>query len=167
MHYAIYVHPVMQLYLYEENGRICDLSFEDLGKGERYLSEPLQKLSESLDAYFDGKLRQFPELPIEVYGTPNERKIYAACAAIPYGTTVSYQELAILAGNKNWARFVGNTMHKNRLPIVIPCHRVLASGGKIGGFGGGLDRRESFSTWKENFPIGNKCEKLKKISAKY
>lgn len=141
MHYAIYVHPVMQLYLYEENGRICDLSFEDLGKGERYLSESLKKLSESLDAYFDGKLRQFPELPIEVYGTPNERKIYAACAAIPYGTTVSYQELAIQAGNKNWARFVGNTMHKNRLPIVIPCHRVLASGGKIGGFGGGLDRK--------------------------
>lgn len=151
MNYAIYENSAIRLYLYEENGKICDISFEDLKKGERYLSEELKYLSENLDAYFNGSLKKFPELSLEVYGTPRERKIYEICASIPYGKTLSYQELATLAGNSKWSRFVGNTMHKNRLPIVVPCHRVIASGGKIGGFSGGLSKKKWLLDMERSF----------------
>lgn len=69
--------------------------------------------------------------------TENERKVLNILREIKYGSTISYKELAIKAGIKNGARFVGNVMKKNRFPLIIPCHRVVKSNGKIGKFGYG------------------------------
>jgi len=73
--------------------------------------------------------------------TPFQEKVYKALALIPCGTTVSYGELAKLVGSPKAARAIGSTMSKNRFLIALPCHRVLASGGKLGGFSSGLENK--------------------------
>lgn len=77
------------------------------------------------------------------WATPFMKEIYKALSLIPCGTTVSYRHLAELAGRPKAARAVGNAMAKNRFLIVIPCHRVLASGHRIGGFSSGLDMKRA------------------------
>jgi methylated-DNA-[protein]-cysteine S-methyltransferase len=71
--------------------------------------------------------------------TPFQRRVWQALCGVPYGTAVSYGELAALAGRPGAARAVGNAMNQNPIALVIPCHRVIAAGGRIGGYGGGLD----------------------------
>ena len=98
--------------------------------------KPFRDAVRQLDAYFAGKLRQF-DLPLAPEGTPFQRRVWQALLGIPYGETVSYGELAGMAGRPRAARAVGSAMRDNPLPYVIPCHRVIAAGGKIGGYGGG------------------------------
>lgn len=74
--------------------------------------------------------------------TPFRRQVLLACAAVPRGEVASYAELARRVGHPRAARAVGNTMRTNPIPIVIPCHRIVASDGGIGGFGGGLDMKQ-------------------------
>lgn len=75
------------------------------------------------------------------WATPFQKDIYKALAAIPKGSTISYGELAEIAGHKGAARAAGSAMNKNRFMIVLPCHRVVASGYKIGGFASGLENK--------------------------
>lgn len=75
--------------------------------------------------------------------TPFSLAVYKALATIPFGITVSYGDLAELSGHKGAFRAVGTAMSKNRFLIIIPCHRVLAAGGKIGGFSSGLDMKRA------------------------
>ena len=69
------------------------------------------------------------------------RRVLRATAAIPFGQTLSYREVATAAGNPAASRAAGNALGRNPIPIVIPCHRVLHSGGGLGGYTGGLDRK--------------------------
>lgn len=89
-----------------------------------------------LNEYFEGKRHGFT-LPLRLDGTEFQKKIWNTLAAVPYGKTVSYSELAESAGVSG-ARAVGNAVGKNPIPIIIPCHRVIHSDGSIGGFSGGL-----------------------------
>jgi methylated-DNA-[protein]-cysteine S-methyltransferase len=91
-----------------------------------------------LDAYFAGDLRSF-DLPLAPRGTDFQRKVWDLLRGIPYGTTISYGELARRAGNPNACRAVGAANGKNPLPIVIPCHRVIGRDGRMTGFGGGIE----------------------------
>lgn len=75
--------------------------------------------------------------------TPFSLAVYRALALIPFGLTVSYGELAVLAGHKGAFRAVGTAMSRNRFLIIVPCHRVLAAGGKIGGFSSGLGMKRA------------------------
>ncbi len=93
----------------------------------------LQQLSE----YFEGRRRAF-DLPMALSGTTFQCEVWEALADIPYGSTVSYAELAAMVGRPRAFRAVGQANGANPIPIVLPCHRVLASGGRIGGYGGGL-----------------------------
>jgi len=98
------------------------------------LEETLRQLRE----YFSGK-RQVFDLPLDPEGTVFRRKVWRTLKErIPFGQCVSYGELARMAGVPKAARAVGSAMHNNPIPVIIPCHRVLAAGEKIGGFGGGL-----------------------------
>jgi methylated-DNA-[protein]-cysteine S-methyltransferase len=90
-----------------------------------------------LREYFAGKRRAF-DLPLEVVGTPFQCAVWEALAEIPYGSVVSYAELAAMVGRPRAFRAVGQANGANPIPIVLPCHRVVASGGSIGGYGGGL-----------------------------
>ena len=90
-----------------------------------------------LEAYFSGERREF-DLPLLPQGTPFQLRVWAQLREIPYGETISYGELATRLGNPKASRAVGMANGRNPLPIVVPCHRVIGSSGKLTGFGGGL-----------------------------
>ena len=95
-----------------------------------------------LDAYFRGESRSFT-IPLDwsLASGFNRRVLKELATAVPYGTTARYQDLAELVGEPGAARAVGLAMGANPLPVVVPCHRVVESGGGIGGFGGGLETK--------------------------
>ncbi|WP_069812412.1 methylated-DNA--[protein]-cysteine S-methyltransferase [Streptomyces sp. TP-A0874] len=93
-----------------------------------------------LDAYFDGELTSF-DLPLRLSGTPFQQRVWSALREIPYGETVSYGELAARLGRPTAARAVGLANGRNPIGIIVPCHRVVGSGGALTGYGGGLDRK--------------------------
>ena len=101
------------------------------------LAEPIRQLR----AYFAGELETF-DLPLAPQGTPFQLKIWKLLCDIPYGETISYGELAIRAGNPKASRAVGLANGSNPIPIIIPCHRVIGSNGKLTGYGGGLPIKE-------------------------
>jgi methylated-DNA-[protein]-cysteine S-methyltransferase len=96
----------------------------------------LKETTTQLEEYFAGERRDF-DIPIELDGTPFQRQVWFELARIPYGETISYGELARRVGRPNGPRAVGQANGRNPIPIIVPCHRVLASNG-IGGYGGGL-----------------------------
>ncbi len=103
----------------------------------REMLAPLEEAVCQLEEYFAGERTEF-DLPLEVAGTHFQRDVWFALSEIPYGKTVSYGELAEMVGRPKAFRAVGQANGSNPIPIVLPCHRVVASGGRIGGYGGGL-----------------------------
>ncbi|NLJ11310.1 MAG: methylated-DNA--[protein]-cysteine S-methyltransferase [Treponema sp.] len=101
------------------------------------------QLAAELEAYFNGKLQTF-SVPINLdRGTDFQRRVWQALLAIPYGKTVTYGELARSLGlSAGASRAVGNACGANPLPIIVPCHRVVAANGSLGGYSGGLWRKE-------------------------
>jgi methylated-DNA-[protein]-cysteine S-methyltransferase len=95
-----------------------------------------------LRQYFAGRRAEF-DLPLAPQGTPFQLAVWRELQKIPYGQTISYGELARRIGNPKASRAVGSANGANQIPIVIPCHRVIAAGGKLGGFGGGLPVKEA------------------------
>lgn len=96
-------------------------------------------LTKRLQAYFDGEQVDFFDVPLP-QGPAFHRRCWEACRAIPRGEVRSYGELAILAGSgKNASRAAGQAMRRNPLPVIIPCHRILAANGRLHGFSGRLD----------------------------
>jgi len=90
-----------------------------------------------LQAYFDGKLKEF-DLPLSLEGTEFQLRVWNSLRTIPYGETISYAELAQRVGQPKAVRAVGLANGSNPIPIIIPCHRVIGSDGNLTGFGGGL-----------------------------
>ena len=90
-----------------------------------------------LSAYFAGDLQTF-DLPLVPRGTPFQLSVWDALCRIPYGTTASYGQIAAGLGQPGASRAVGGANHCNRLPVVIPCHRVVAANGALGGYAGGV-----------------------------
>jgi methylated-DNA-[protein]-cysteine S-methyltransferase len=97
-------------------------------------------LRAQLDEYFARRRRAF-DLPLEYPGSPFQRSVWDALLRIPYGETRTYAELASELGVPGAARAVGRANGANRLAIIVPCHRVIAAGGGLGGYGGGLWRK--------------------------
>lgn len=94
-----------------------------------------------LAAYFAGELTEF-ELPVEMRGGSEfERKVWGEIAKIPYGEMVTYGSIATALGDPGAARAVGTACNHNPVPVIVPCHRVVGAGGKMVGFGGGIDRK--------------------------
>lgn len=93
-----------------------------------------------LDAYFRGGLRDFT-VPVAQEGTPFQQRVWDELRRIPFGHTISYGQLAVRVGNPAAVRAVGGANGANNIPIIVPCHRVIAADGTLGGFGGGLDRK--------------------------
>src|SRR6185437_14116566 len=91
-----------------------------------------------LEEYFAGRRRAF-DLDLDLRGTDFQRRVWEAVAAVPYGQTRSYADVARAVGNGKAVRAVGAANGANPLPLVIPCHRIIGSGGGLHGYGGGLD----------------------------
>jgi len=129
--------PVGALTLSEEDGAIVAV---DWGWGRDQQATPLlERARAQLEAYFDGAARAF-DLPFRPRGTPFQQRVWQAMRAIPYGRTETYGELAARSGGI--ARAVGTACGANPIPILIPCHRVVARGG-LGGYSGdgGVDTK--------------------------
>jgi len=102
---------------------------------------PFRETISQLKAYFAGELEEF-DLALAPAGTPFQLKVWKDLCKIPFGETISYGELARRIGNPNASRAVGLANGSNPIPIIIPCHRVIGSNGKLTGYGGGLPIKE-------------------------
>jgi methylated-DNA-[protein]-cysteine S-methyltransferase len=98
----------------------------------------LVKTEKQLTEYFAGERREF-DLPLDMRGTPFQKEVWDALLGIPFGETKSYGDLAKQLGNPGAGRAVGAANGRNPISIVVPCHRVIGSSGKLTGFAGGLD----------------------------
>jgi methylated-DNA-[protein]-cysteine S-methyltransferase len=124
-----------------------DEALQDLAAqiSPRVLEAParLDEVRRQLDRYFEGRLREF-DLPLDWQLSKGfRRRALRAIDRIPFGKTRSYTEIARSAGNERAVRAAGTACGANPIPIVVPCHRVLRSGGALGGYGGGLPMKEA------------------------
>jgi methylated-DNA-[protein]-cysteine S-methyltransferase len=101
----------------------------------------IDAVERQLDEYFAGR-REYFDLPLDWTLTRGfHRRVLRATARIPYGDAATYTEVAARAGSPRAVRAAGNALGRNPIPIIVPCHRVLRTGGGLGGYGGGLDRK--------------------------
>lgn len=134
--------PIGPLVIAEDGTGISELLLREtipVGSCEEMtplLREAVQQLTE----YFAGTRRDFA-LPLSLHGTPFQLADWEALCSIPYGETRSYRQIAELIGNPKACRAVGGANHRNPVLIVVPCHRVIAADGSLGGYGCGLDAK--------------------------
>jgi methylated-DNA-[protein]-cysteine S-methyltransferase len=107
-----------------------------------------RRVARELCEYACGRLREF-SFPRATSGSPFEERVWREVSRIPYGSTVTYGAIAKRLGQPGAARAVGTANGRNPLPLVIPCHRVVAAGGGLGGYGGGLDLKRRLLTLEE------------------
>lgn len=137
--------PFGVMMLVQRGDSLCEIRLkEEWHDGETLSDSPLlRKAAKQLTEYFAGERTTF-DLPLAFDGTVFQRQVWQTMLdTVPYGATISYGELANRCGHPKAARAVGNANHVNPLPIVIPCHRVVGSGGKLVGYGGGLTLKAS------------------------
>ena len=103
-----------------------------------------------LEQYFNGKRKTF-DIPLKPIGTNFQLSVWNELKKIPYGKTISYQQLAVRVGDKKKSRAVGNANGKNPIPIIIPCHRVIRKNGEIGGYGGGIKIKRELLELEKKF----------------
>ncbi|MHB8489945.1 MAG: methylated-DNA--[protein]-cysteine S-methyltransferase [Candidatus Dormibacteria bacterium] len=146
--------PVGTLLLMATPKGLVRIAFEDENRDDvfgdvadhlspRILEAPrrLDPVRRELDRYFAGRLRHFG-VPLDwSLAGDFARKVLRTTARIPYGSVASYGEVAVGVGSPRGARAVGNALGSNPIPVVVPCHRVVRTGGAIGGYGGGLPRK--------------------------
>lgn len=113
----------------------------------------VQTCTKQLDEYFAGKRRIF-DFPFEQQGTPFQQKVWSALLDVPYGNTISYMELSGRIGNKKAVRAVGTTNGKNKIYIVVPCHRVIGAKGSLVGYGGELWRKKWLLEHEAKYALG-------------
>jgi AraC family transcriptional regulator of adaptative response/methylated-DNA-[protein]-cysteine methyltransferase len=124
--------------LEQELDRLCRNIRADIITGS---ASSLASIEAELKDYFNGTLTSF-RTPLQILGSPFQKQAWQELASIPYGQTKSYREQAEAIGNKRAYRAVASANASNRFAIVIPCHRVINSNGNLGGYSGGLARKE-------------------------
>lgn len=157
---AIIKSKIGNLMLISENEKLVEIKFvydENLIEPK---TEILKETKKQLDEYFNGERKNF-SIPFEIKTTEFMSKVYRALIQIPYGTTVTYKDIAKTVGNEKAVRAVGMANHKNRIPIIIPCHRVIGKNGKLVGFAGGIDLKQKLLEL-EGIKIEIKNKKIKK-----
>ena len=136
--------PLGQIRATATDRGVSSLQFVDRAKGRASAdsSNPhLQNLRAELDRYFDGKLRRFT-VRLDLSGTPFRLNVWKELSRIPFGETISYIELARRIGNPKASRAVGGANGANPVCIIVPCHRVIAADGTLGGYSSGLERKK-------------------------
>lgn len=140
--------PVGRLLLASDGIRLTQIHFQSgphpMRAEQQWTASraPFTEVIEQLQQYFAGRRHTF-DLPLAPVGTEFQRAVWRALTKIPYGTTISYGELAQRIGNPRASRAVGLANGANPLPIVVPCHRVIGANGSLTGFGGGLPIKQA------------------------
>ncbi|HYK88197.1 MAG TPA: methylated-DNA--[protein]-cysteine S-methyltransferase [Acidobacteriota bacterium] len=156
MYYTYEQSPVGRLLLAGSSDALKWIHFEtpqgpSTPKSEwQYSDHHLTEVTRQRDAYFEGKLRTF-DLPLEPDGTAFQKSVWQELLKIPYGETVSYAEIARRLSHPSATRAVGAANGRNPLPIVVPCHRVIGSSGKLTGYGGGIAIKEFLLSLERGF----------------
>ncbi|MCW3098523.1 MAG: methylated-DNA/protein-cysteine methyltransferase [Chthonomonadaceae bacterium] len=151
--YTYYDSPVQPLLLTSDGAALTGLYMVEHRHGPEVGADwieqpdalPFAETKRQLAAYFAGQLTEF-DLPLAPGGTEFQQKVWQELRRIPYGTTLSYGELARRIGNPNASRAVGLANGRNPISIIVPCHRVIGASGKLVGYGGGLSRKETLLT---------------------
>jgi len=132
--------PVGPLTLQADAKGLCRVDFGQRSTAQSPEHLVLQAAASQLEAYFAGRLKQF-DLPLAPVGTAFQEQVWNRLLEIPWGNTCSYGDIAARIGNPGASRAVGLANNRNPLPIIIPCHRVVASNGELTGYGGGLKHK--------------------------
>jgi methylated-DNA-[protein]-cysteine S-methyltransferase len=135
--------PLGVIKLSEENGVLTGLNFQDRpGLSEKIRRTPvLQAAERQLEEYFSGTRIEF-DLPLALKGTLFQSEVWEALRTVSFGRTISYGDLAKMIGRPSAVRAVGAANGANPVPIIVPCHRIIGSDGRLTGYGGGLWRKE-------------------------
>lgn len=135
--------PIGGLRLHSQAGLLTAIDFDAQPQGERVDDPVLDEAERQLSEYFDGKRTEF-DLPLASEGSEFQKKVWAELRRIPYGETATYGDIARRLGYEPViSRAVGVANASNPLPIVVPCHRVIGSDGKLTGYAGGVDRKQA------------------------
>ena len=147
--YARLTTPLGAMIAIAVDGKLAGVDFDDAkyapGVDPAWIEDraaaPLRDCIVQLREYFAGTRRQF-DLPLAPQGTPFQHRVWRAIANVPFGETITYAELAARAGSPGSARAAGAATGRNPLVIVVPCHRIVGTGGALTGYAGGLARKE-------------------------
>lgn len=135
--------PIGGLRLHAQSGLLTAIDFDAKPRGRRVADGVLDEAERQLTEYFDGNLTEF-DLPLASEGSEFQKKVWAELGRIPYGETATYGDIARRLGYEPViSRAVGVANASNRLPIVVPCHRVIGSDGKLTGYAGGIERKQA------------------------
>lgn len=145
--------PIGPLTLVEEDGALIRVCFGMFDEEAQWMQTPLLHQGfEELEEYFRGERKQF-SVPLRPQGTPFQLHCWEALVRIPYGETRTYAQQAQAIGNPRACRAVGMANHRNPLPVFIPCHRVIGSGGTLTGYAGGLSIKETLLRIERNAAV--------------
>lgn len=136
-----YNSPIGVIRIKEEDGYITSVDFVDKLE-EDDESYEISRCKTQIEEYFNGKRKRFDIKIKYSIGTDFQRRVWDKLIEIKYGETASYKDMAIKIGNGKASRAVGGANNKNPLMIIVPCHRVVGSNGKLVGYAGGIDKKE-------------------------
>jgi len=153
LYYDVYESPQGRMLIVADDEALSGVYFEGqkyhpaLASDWRHDAQhaPLRQATRELGEYFAGGRQHF-EVPLSPEGTAFQRAVWQAIAAVPFGSTISYVELARRAGRPGSARAAGTATGRNPLSVIVPCHRILGSDGSLTGYAGGLDRKRALLT---------------------
>ncbi|MFQ5641731.1 MAG: methylated-DNA--[protein]-cysteine S-methyltransferase [bacterium] len=142
MHTSYYKSPIGYLKVTGSETAIHVLEFlEETSVPDSQIASCLQECFQQLDEYFQGTRKEF-SLHLQPQGTEFQKRVWQQLQRISYGQTASYLDIATAIGNKKAVRAVGAANGQNKIPVLIPCHRVIGRDGSLIGFGGGIWRKE-------------------------
>ena len=147
IHYLRHASPLGSLLLAASERGLCGLYFDE----HRHFKGPqgwvpsddhphLLRAAEQLDEYFAGQRQTF-DLPLDLAGTPFQRRVWEQLSRVPYGASTSYLQHAEASGAGHAVRAVGTAIGRNPVSIIVPCHRIVAGNGALAGYAGGLERK--------------------------
>ena len=142
---AIINSPIGNLSLVEQDNQLVEVEFTENDLTPIPENEIIMLAKNQLDEYFAGQRQEF-SLPLKPAGTEFQQKVWQELLLIPYGTTISYQEVANRLGDPKCIRAAGRANGQNPIAIIIPCHRVIGSGGEMTGYAGGIQRKKDLLT---------------------
>lgn len=145
LYYTYYQSPVGLLKIGGTDNYIAEISFidnqEQVTHGEPGISEVMHQCTEELIEFFNGKRKEF-DIPVHQEGTIFQQKVWGELVNIPFGKTISYLDMAKQLGDPKVIRAAASTNGKNKIAIIVPCHRVIGSDKTLIGYGGGLWRKK-------------------------
>ena len=141
--------PIGNLWIAEKQNKIYKISFFDIIQGDTCETTLIKETFHQLNEYFNKK-RQIFDVPLLLEGTDFQLKVWKELMKIPYGQTASYKDIATSIGNPKACRAVGLANNKNKIIIIIPCHRIIGSNGQLTGFAGGLNTKKYLLNLEKN-----------------